>query len=530
MILVNSGSSVTMRFVFYNKGSSFDPLEQATPKDLYFTIVRGDYGDGQIIDGPYSYLNQGANPSGPAVIERVGSGEYKFTYEVSENYLSGVYTVVCQTSDEIEEIRLLSKFQVRSSATSVKPINISSPSSAVSNFKAFYQSMGQGSTSTILLIGHSDNIPVNSPVFARTAQDAINALGSDLDSPLLRGFFDAYGAGARDIVLVAAAPMSEYVSRYEDRNQSLLFLDDSATPVGKTFYERYYERLSETYNAIKDLDFIDIIVPLEVSFVRNGNIDFISQLANYCYEFHNHTGFVQMGILGTRSGGIKSSDVDLIYDSDIFNSKLTTYNSSGGMISDIGRFVIPVYGEVTMKHSQLATSYSSSLSAVVAGMISASPLNVSLIRKRIPGALSMNSASLNQSQYEKLDSVGVNLAYRGAKSKRNAPYEVYLSNEYTLANKKSVYSKLAQMRLAIHCVNEVKLYAEKAIGKFSYDVVVDKVKNLLDQYKENNIVTDYAFDVQVDGDREKSLIFHINLISSLGLKSVNFSVAAGPRA
>ena len=530
MILVNSGSSISMRFVFYNQGSSFDPLEQATPKDLYFTIVRGDYGDGQIIDGPYSYLNQAATPSGPALIERVSSGEYRFTYNVAEEYLDGIYTVVCQTSNLIGEMRLLSKFQVKSTSTELRSITISSISSIVSNFKALYKSLGQGTTSTILLIGHSDNIPINTPIFARSVQDAIDALGADMDSPLLKGFFDAYGGGARDVVIMAAAPMSEYVSRYEDRNESILLLDDSATPVGKTFYERYHERLADTYELVKELDFIDIIVPLEVSFIKSENVDFARQLADYCYQFHNDTGFVQIGILGTRSGGIRSSDVDIIYQSDMFNNKLTEYGSNQELISDIGRFIMPVYGEITMKHSQLSTSYTSSLSAVVAGMVASNPLNVSLIRKRIPGALSINSASLDKLQYDKLDSVGVNFAYKGAKSKRNTPYEVYLSNEYTLANSGSIYSKLAQMRLASNCVNEIKIYGEDAVGKFSYDIVIDKVKNLLESYKQGNIIVDYSFDVEVNGELEKSLIFYINLISSLGLKSVNFSIAAGPRA
>lgn len=530
MILASAGSSFSMRFIFYNRGSSFDPLEQSTPRDIYFTVVRGDYGDGQIIDGPYSYLNQAATPSGSGVIERVSSGEYKFTYTIPENFLSGVYTVVCQSSDSISEIRLLSKFQVKSSAVSLRPINISSASSAIANFKAYYQSLGNNSTSTIMLIGHSDNLPINSPFLARTVQDAIDALGADIDSPLLRGFFDAYGAGARDIVICAAAPMSEYVSSYEDRNTSLLYLDNSATPSGKTFYERYYERLEDTYSAIKELDFVDIVVPLEASFFKTGDIDFANQLATHCYEFHNSTGFIQMGVIGSRSGGIRSSDVDALYNSNLFRNKFTTYNNAGVMSSDIGRFVIPAYGEVTMKHSQLATSYTSQISAALAGMMASSPLNISLIRKRIPGALSMNSASLNQTEYEKLDSVGINFAYRGPKSKRNAPYEIYLSNEYTLASANSGFYKLAQLRLVANCVNEIKVIAENAIGKFSYDTTVDRVRELLRYYKDNNIIVDYSFDVTVNGALEKSLIFSINLVSSLGLKSVNFSIAAGPRA
>jgi len=530
MILASGGSIITSNFAFYNQGSSFDPLEQATPKDLYFSIVRGDYGDGQIIDGPFSYLNQAATPTGPAVIERVGSGEYSFRYTIPQNYLAGVYTIVCQSTDSSGEIRLLSKFQVREGQTSLKPIVISSASSAVTNFKAFYSSMGRGSTSTLLLIGHSDNIPINTPISIRSGQDAINALGADIHSPLLRGFFDAYDAGARDIVICASAPMSEYVKNYQDRNTSLLYLDDAATPTGKTFYEKYYERLQVTYETIKELDFIDYIVPLEASFIRVDNVDFVNQLADHCYNFHNTTGFVQIGLIGSKTGGSKNEDVDTLFESSLFNNKLTTYSSNGIVSSDIGRFVVPVYGEATMRHQQLATSYTSPIVAAFAGKCASSPLNSSMTRARIPGAMSMVGQSFDQSRYEKLDSIGLNFIYRGIKTKRNNPFEVYVSNEYTLAKSGSTLSKLSQMRIVANCINEIKLIAEDAIGKFAYENAVDKVRSLLLDYKESNIIVDFSLDVKVDEAREKSLIFYINLISALGLKEINFSVAAGPRA
>lgn len=58
---------------------------------------------------------------------------------------------------------------------------------------------------------------MNDPYQVNDMQEAINLLRADSTSPLLRGLLEVYNAGARDIWLVAAAPMEEYVSNIDER-------------------------------------------------------------------------------------------------------------------------------------------------------------------------------------------------------------------------------------------------------------------------------------------------------------------------
>ena len=81
-----------------------------------------------------------------------------------------------------------------------------------------YQTMGLGLTEPVFLVGHSDALELNDPYRVTTIQEAINKFEAATDSPLLRGLLEAYYGGARDIYLVAAAPMGDYESTVADRN------------------------------------------------------------------------------------------------------------------------------------------------------------------------------------------------------------------------------------------------------------------------------------------------------------------------
>jgi hypothetical protein len=180
---------------------------------------------------------------------------------------------------------------------------------------------------SLLLIGHADGLQLNSPIKIRSVQHAVELLNADIKSPVLRGVFDAYDAGAKNIFICAAAPMTEYVDDIDKRLISSTYIDyQSATPISKTFYERYYERLSATYSVLSVLDFIDVIVPLEVSMIKTGGVDFVLQLANYCDSFHNETGYVQIGVIGSRTNGITSADINEIENNDSLSNKFTLYN------------------------------------------------------------------------------------------------------------------------------------------------------------------------------------------------------------
>ena len=531
MLIVSKGQSVQFKFIFISEGDIYDPTDNATPLDIYFSIVRGDYGNGPIIDGPYSYLNQDETPTGTTYIEKSASKEFTFFYQVPANLYEGIYSVIAQTSNSIENLSISAKFQVKGESTNLSPIVISPNKSSIINYKPNYEQLNANNTSTVLLIGHADGINLNDPVKIRSIQSAIDLLGADLSSPLLRGVFDAYAAGARDIMICSAAPMSEYVERYSNRNTSITLFDlSSATPSNYTFYEKYYERLEETYDLIKDLDFVDIVVPLETSIIQTGSVDFITQLANYCSDFHNSTGYVQIGVIGSRSGGLSSSDVDLLESNTIFTDKLTTFNTNGTVSSDNGRFVIPVYGEAVFQHDQLKTSYVSSLAASVAGMIASRPLNIGMIRTRVPGAMSVYGADLTHSENQRLDTIGVNTIYRGKKTRRSTPFEVYLTNEYTLANSNSTLTKAAQMRLIALLVSRIRSYGYQAIGQLGYDKVIDNVRSLLESLKNDKIIVDYSFNVEVSTTTSASLIFYIEVLSALGLKKIDFALSTGPGA
>lgn len=531
MILVKRGQYVEVRFVFVSNDQIYDPANLATPVDVYFSILRGDNSSGPIIDGPFSYLRGNSDIAEKVTITRSGNGQYTFKYKVASNLLPGIYSVNAQTSDASGSFTITSAFQVKGDPVTLNPVVISNNSSAVVNYTPTFNDLNRSNTSTVLLIGHSDNMQFNVPVKVHSMQSAIDLLGADVKSPLMRGVLNAYAAGARDLFILAAAPMSEYAEYHEDRVKSSLIFDlESATPSSMTFYQKYYQRLATTYNIIKELDFIDYVVPLEASIIKTGGVDFISQLAAYLADFHNSTGFVQLGIIGSKSGGVSSSDISDLKSNSVLANKLTQYGSNGTISSDIGRFVIPVYGEAVYQHSSFNTSYSSPVAASYAGMFASSPLNMGLIRTRIPGAMTLFGSDLSQADINQLESIGVNTIYRGHRTRRSTPYEVYCTNEYTLANLNSTLSKAAQMRLVATVINQVKLFAYDAIGRFGYEKAVDRVRALLEDMKIMNIIVNFSFNVEVDPNERGKLIFYIELLSALGLKKIDFAIAAGPEA
>ena len=532
MLVLSKGQSAQFRFVFTDyDGSIYDPTTAATPIDVTIYVLRGDSAAGPVIDGPYLYLNQDPEVTGNR-IERISNGEYVFHYTVPTNLFEYNYTVLARTSSPTRAITIGSGFQVKNSTSSLSTATIVSPKSSVINYKPSYQQLNRGNTSTVLLIGHADGIELNYPIKINSIQQAVDLLQANTNSPLLRGVFDAYSCGARDIMICAAAPMIEYIDSYEGRFISSTFFNrDDATPSSQTFYEKYYERLEQTYSDIIDLDFVDIIVPLETSILNTGEVDFVTQLANYCANFHNNTGYVQMGIIGSRTNGMKSADVATLEEKSIFTDKFTIYSGVTNQItSDKGRYIIPIYGEMVFQHPQIRMSYVSSAAASFAGMASSTDINKALIRTRVPGAMSLYGNDLTQSEFQRLENIGINTLYRGAKTRRAVPFEVYLTNEYTMANPNSTFAKLAQMRLVSLVVSEIKGIALSHFDIMAFDQIVSETRNFLESLKRNSVVTDYSFNIQVSETERGVFVFEVELLSALGLKKIDFSLAAGPGA
>ena len=354
---------------------------------------------------------------------------------------------------------------------------------------------------------------------------------ANTDSPLLRGVFDAYAAGARDIYICAAAPMSEYIEGVTTRNTAQPFYSmNDATPVNYNFYQRYWSRLEVTYNVIKDYDYIDIVVPLETSILNTGSIDFVTQLGMYCQDFHNKSGMIQIGVIGSRSNGISEEDIKTLEAKNIFKNKYTMFDSQNQIIGDMGRFIVPVYGELIINHNFLNRTYVSSGAATVAGMISSNPVNQSLIRKKMPSVFGLSGISLNQSQVDRLDNIGVNTFTRNSRTRRGNTYQIYLTNDNTMAHSTSNYRKLPQIRLCAMLINEIRALSNNNISKFSSQKAVEDVRQLLSFLKTNNIISDYTFEAYSDQEIKGKLYFEISVISSLGLKKLSFSISSGKAA
>ncbi len=532
--VVVSPGTASVTSALLNGGLSYDPI--ANGSDVTVSVYRGLDQSGAIIGVPISYRYTNSTTSPDAYIERNGTTEFVFNYRIPENIeaknslFSGTYTIVARTYIDGNLLSSTVQFELKDSLYDLVSGVGQGNKSATITYKPSYDDLNQTNMQSILLIGHADGLELNNPVKINSVQNAIDLLSGNKNSPLLRGVLDAYGAGARNIFICAAAPMSEYVLSVEDRNKAYAVFNGQTL---KTFYEKYYERLIETYGIIKQLDYIDIIVPLEASIIKTGGVDFLSQLVHYCNDFHNETGYVQIGVIGSRGNGISSSDIELIQNSKYLRYKYTTFintTSSTQIASDIGRYVVPVYGEAVFSHLQIDNTYTASVAAAVAGMIAQSQLNMGLTRKRIPGALSLYGVDLNSTQLNTLDSMGINTIYRGTKARRGNVYEVYLTSDYTLSNVNSVFSKLPQMRLTSYVASQVKAYGYDYIGKFGHDKVVTSVTNMLSTLKKNGSIVDYEFKAEQSEQEQGLLILNINLTSSLGLKKINLSLSAGPAA
>lgn len=531
MLIVKKNDKIKINFLFVDAGEVYDPTNSSTPNDVTVSIIRGDNRFSSIIQNPISYLFTQATPDPNAYIEKTTNAEFSFNYKIPENIFPGIYTVIAKTIKDGIEIAIESKFEVKESAYEPFPtVPLGNRSTRV-NYRPSYEDINFSNMSSILLVGHADGIELNSPTKIRSVQHAVDLLNGNINSPLLKGVFDAYGAGARNIFICAAAPMSEYVMNLEQRLVSGTYLSVGlATPTSQTFYQAYYDRLTETYSILKDLDFIDIVVPLDVSIISTDNVDFVTQLANYLDDFHNQTGYVQLGVIGSKTNGVSVSDISLIENNTVLKNKLTQKNSLNQIISDKGRYVIPVYGEAVFSHPQLDTTYVNSVSAAVAGMLSQNQLNKGMIRKRIPGALSLFGVNFSSAEMAQLENIGVNTIYRSNKARRAQPYEVYLTNDFTLASLNSVYSKVPQIRLVSYLASRIKGFGYDTIGKFGYDRITSSVSDLLSALKSDGTIVDFEFKAKPDPNESGVIILYINVVSSLGLKKINLSLAAGPGA
>jgi hypothetical protein len=531
MLIVYPGSQVEIPFVYKSGFSFVDPTE-----DIYVFLRRGQGSAGAVILGPLKYDISLIGVSTPgteqqlsqdATIERLSQGSYILRMSIPQNLFEGFYAIqISTTADALVDlkehfIQCLRPVEQNNEVFSPEDKNI------VINNRSKYEPVNVNDTNSILLIGHTDGIEPFSIYRITSIQDGINKLRADFNSPLLRGLIETYSSGARDIYIMSAGYMSEYVNDVELRNIKT-FADDGATPNeynnAYSFYEYYFFKLELCYQILRDYEFIDIIVPLETSIVDTNGVNFVSQLASHCDYIQNITGEVQIGIIGSRSISTVEENVNELKNKDF--EIPTVVNSEGVIQQDSGKYILLIYGEVIFDHKQMQRTYVGSLAAAMAGTLASTRVDYGLTKKRLPSAFAIYGPALTSQQIKFLAENKINTISNGTRSRRNEIYDVYITSDYTQSISEN-YSDSSNVRLVAMIINEVQNISRNAIGKFSYDRATRNVDALLNILKSARIIQNYTLDAYADKLEKGKLYFTISVVSVRTLRKISFNVATG---
>ncbi len=415
--------------------------------------------------------------------------------------------------------------------------------STSSQVNAIYKPLQPFRTNSVLLIGHADSdaLAINEIKRISSIQEAINLFNGNKNSPLLQAVLSCHGAGCTDIYVMISAPMSEYVDDYNKLNTPIagFVSEKGASPSTLSFYEKYYERLEDTYEIAKDFDFIDIVVPVGVSFIRSNNINFVRQLMDLCSYLYINSSTITIGIIGSRTGGINQTDIETMSDSNFVselykdeNQNMPEYiDPNDGNILDPGRHIMLYYGEAIFNYPLIGYSYTSSIAAAVAGQISNWPVYMGLNRKQLKGAYSQYGSEITAFQVAKLHNNKINTLIKNNRTRRNIPYQVILSEDLTLSKNPSM-SNLPSVRLTAMVINEILGIANSTIGKFSYDIIKEKIQSMFNTLKNTtpSIIRDYRFEIYADKKQKGKIYLEIDITASNSLKKINFNILTGPGA
>ena len=406
-----------------------------------------------------------------------------------------------------------------------------------------YRTMGFGNTSRIVLIGHADGLAINDPYQVNDMQEAINTLQADATSPLLRGLLEVYNAGARDIWLVAAAPMSEYISNVNERldltqdayiidggyADSMYLLDiqfyiDSGYPYtflenGFTFYQKYYQRLISTYLVLRDLDFAEIIVPLEASFVHTDGVDFASQLIDFCQDYNERTGMVGLGVLGTRRPSdisIAESVQEMVTNSNLLSS------------SSFSKFVIVAAGEGAISVPQLSFTHKASIAAHVAANMATTSLDRGMAYSKLTNIVNLDGYDYTKAQLDSLAQAKINPAVRTYKAKRGAPFQTVLLTDNTLAADGSDFWSLSNVRVTAKCSNIIRSMGNAWIGSTDIAGFKQAVFDFLAYMVRSNVIKTFTLNIDRDTTEATKIIVDVSLTPFSSVRQIYFTVEVGP--
>lgn len=371
-----------------------------------------------------------------------------------------------------------------------------------------YQAMGMGYTDNVFLVGHDSSLPLNEPFPVSSMQDAVDALEANIDSPLLLALMEAYYSGARDIWLVAAAPLEEYEPDPESRDAS--------------YYQNYQSALIEAFDTLKYWENAQITVPLEAPF--NSTVDFLGPLVNYCAEAFALSGEVHLGLLGTR-GIITDEDVPAF----LGDGRLGLNASGVSVLGEAGKFVSVFVGDGTYQLKELPIHHTTSVVAGLAGEMSQLPLDRGLTYHKMRNVINtpgpdLSRESINQLAEARLNPVGRNLRGR----RRNVPFEVISFTDNTLAWDGSDYWSTVATRLVAAVSAEVRSLGVRRLGTIGYDLFRKDVEEYLLNLGAQNVIRGYELFIDRDPTDRGRVLVEIVLEPYFGVRDLRVGVVVGP--
>ena len=458
--------------------------------------------------------------------------------------LSSTSFAIATTEDDLEKYTIIPTAVVLKDKAADPVVVASQPYIAGGgNISPIFRPLQPFATNSILLIGHADSntLQINQLKRIASIQDAINTFNGDNKSPLLRAVIDCYGAGCDDIYVMISAPMSEYIDDFSKVNTVMpaFVSTQGATPSTLTFYEKYYERLNDTYEIAQIFDFIDIVVPVSTSFIRTGNVNFVRQLVDFCKTFYTESSTMVYGIIGSRTNGANADDVTTISNPSFSSDLLKDESGDGptqvdvdGNVLDVGKHVILIYGEAVFTYPNMGLTYTSNVAPSLAGQLSNWPVYLGMNRKVLKGAYSSYGIELTSLQVAKLHNSKVNCLIKSNRSRRALPYQVLVSDDKTLAKNGSSFANIPQVRLVAMIMNEILSIVQSNTGKFAYDTIREKTRGMFETLKNSSpsILRDYRFEMFADKKQRGKVYMEIDLLSSHSLKKISFGILTGPGA
>lgn len=381
-----------------------------------------------------------------------------------------------------------------------------------------YTNMGVGFTDRVFLIGHADGLALGDPYQVGSMKEAVKALGANPDTPLLRGLLETYYSGARDIWIIAAAPLSEYVEDLEER------LEPNPEWDGQNFYERYYDRLQFTYDLLASFEAPQYVVPMHAPVFRCGGVDFVTQLADHCALSFENTQTVRIGVIGSNVEAWTEEIVtELVED--------PRWSTMGGS----GKFVMTVLGTGLYNIQEMVTTHQGPLNTSVAAMAAQQPLNVGMTHQRLSTVITTNFADLTPSQLERICNAKLNPVVRSIRGKRGRAFEVRLLTDNMLAANGSDFWSLAQVKLVMIVIEEIQRMGKRYLGTVGYPMFKDEVNQYMLDLATQNVIRNYSLDftrVQPEETQRFSETVEIDVALQpyFGVRTITFQASVGPGA